>query len=259
MAPRFRITLLLLAGVLTVAGVPARAQTAQEERVAASILLALGRAASPAEIDEWAARGPATVSDLMALHRQQIQRDAVARRAVAEKAGQDAFGLAPGAGPAGVLPGEGTYAELVQRHLVWLAEHPDEYGQMVHRAYRLVLARDAYSIEVEYWARQPPLSFALLAGCIEDWARRNQPGLMATTGVAAVSVNSRYLATVRLSPAVAAETRATLGLTPAGGAALAAATGRHVAAPGAAHVASVGGVHFAAVGGAALLSGRQKG
>ena len=58
-------------------------------------------------------------------------------------------------------------------------------------------------MEIEYWKRQPALSYALLVGCIEDWARRNRPGLMATTGVASVSVNSAYLATIRLSPGVA--------------------------------------------------------
>jgi hypothetical protein len=146
----------------------------------------------------------------------------------------------------------------MQRHLEWLSAHPEEYQMVVGRAYRLVLRRDAYAVEVDYWKRQPVLSFALLAGCIDDWARRNQPGLTATTGVAAVSLNSAYLATVRLSPAVAREARAAAGLTSRRDAALAAAAGRAVVAPGAGEVASVGGIPFAAAGAASLALPPEK-
>jgi hypothetical protein len=140
----------------------------------------------------------------------------------------------------------------VQRHIQRLGGNPVEYEQVMHRAYRLHLERDAYAVELDYWRARPALSFVLLAGCVENWARRNQPGLMATAGVPSVSVNSHYLAAVRLSSAVAAEARAAAGLPPPGDAALAAALGRHVVAPGAATIASVGGIHFAAAGGSAL-------
>ncbi len=91
-------------------------------------------------------------------------------------------------------------------------------------------------------------SFALLAACIDDWARRNQPGLTVTSGPAAVNVNSPYLATVRLSPALAAELRAASGFQRPAKPAL----GYHVVAPGAEAVESVGGIHFAAAGAADL-------
>jgi hypothetical protein len=71
-------------------------------------------------------------------------------------------------------------------------------------------------------------------------------------------VNSAYLATVRLSPAVAAEARAAAGLVPTGDAALASATGRNLVAPGADRVASVGGIHFIAAGAANLASAPEK-
>jgi len=253
------LSLFVLVASLAYPPATAFAQSAeQKERVAASFVLALGRAPSAVELEQWAKQGPLPVADLVARHRGQLQADSATRRAVNVKASQDAFGRAPSEDDTRSLSGGGTYVELMQRHLRWLAEHPAEYEQVVHGAYRLLLQRDAYSVEIDYWKRQPALSFALLVGCIEDWARRNRPGLMATTGVAAVSVNSAYLATVRLSPAVAAEARAAAGLVPTGDAALASATGRNLVAPGADRVASVGGIHFIAAGAANLASAPEK-
>ena len=240
--------LLLVAGLVCRPVAAVAQPPVQEERVAASFLLALGRTPSPDEARQWSGQVPVTLADLLARHRQQIRADASAERAVILKASLDAFGRAPTDEEARSLAGAGTYADLMQRHLQWLAAHSADYQQVMHRAYRLLLKRDAYSVELEYWTRQPVLSFALLVGCIEDWARRNQPGLMATVGVAAVSINSRYLATARLSPAVAAEARAAAGLVTEGDAALAIALGRTVVAPGAARVASVGGISFVAAG-----------
>lgn len=86
----------------------------------------------------------------------------------------------------------------------------------------------------------------LLVGCIEDWARRNQPGLMLTAGTTAASVSCVYLRTRRLSPAVAEEAREAAGLEPPEGHA-----GRIVAA-GCEAVVSVGGIHSAVCGGEIL-------
>jgi hypothetical protein len=255
--PRFALAFLVAA--LAFPAVTALAQSAvQEERIAASFVLALGRTPAAVEIQRWAKQEPLSLAGLVARHRRQLQTDSAAERAVIVKASQDAFGRSPGEGHIESLSGSGTYTDLMQRHLRWLAEHPAEYEQVVHRAYRLLLQRDAYSLEIDYWKRQPALSFALLVGCIEDWARRNRPGLTATTGVAAVSVNSEYLATVRLSPAVAAEARVAAGLVPAGDAALASAAGRNLVAPGADQVASVGGIYFTAAGAADLASALGK-
>jgi hypothetical protein len=224
----------------------------QEERIAASFVLALGRAPAPEEIRLWLTNDPSPLADYVARHRRQLGGNRAAERAVIVKASQDAFGRAPTEEEARSLSGVGIYADLMKRHLQWLAAHPAEYEQVMHRAYRLLLRRDAYSVEIEYWARQPVLSYALLVGCVQDWARRNQPGLMATTGVASVSINSRYLATVRLSPGVAAEARAAIGFVQEGDAARALALGRTVVAPGAERVASVGGITFIAAGSPAL-------
>jgi hypothetical protein len=251
--PRFAT--LFLVAVLACPSATAFAQSAeQEERIAASFVLALGRTPTAGEIERWAKQEPQPLADLIARHRRQLQDDAAAQRAVVVKASQDAFGRAPGEDDIKSLSGGGTYADLMQRHIRWLAEHPAEYEQVVHRAYRLLLQRDAYSVEIDYWKRQPALSFVLLVGCIENWALRNRPGLTATTGIATVSVNSGYLATVRLSPSVAAEARAATGLVPSGDAALASAAGRNLVAPGADQVASVGGIHFTAAGAANLAS-----
>jgi hypothetical protein len=251
MVLKSRLAGLSLVVLSVVAPVSALAQsTAQEERIAASFVLTLGRTPTAAEIGQWAKQEPLSLADLMARHRRQLQGDLAAARAAAVKASWDALGRAPDVSDAVGPSGVGSYWDMMQRHLRWLSEHAAEYDQVLNRAYRLVLQRDAYSVEVDYWKRQPVLSFALLAGCIDDWARRNQPGLMATAGVASVSVNSAYLTTVRLSPAVAAEARMAAGLVPVAGAPSASALGRNVVAPGADQVASVGGVHFAAAGSA---------
>ena len=245
--PRGALGVLLVALVLPPAAAHAQPGV-QEERIAASFVLALGRTPSTAEIERWAKDGALPLADLMARHRRQLQSDPAAARAVAVKAGQDAFGRTPNETDLGSLSGGATYVELMQRHLRWLAERPAEYEQVMNRAYQLLLQRDAYPVEIDYWKRQPALSFTLLVGCIDDWARRNRPGLMATTGVASVSVNSDYLVAVRLSPAVAAEARAAAGFEPSGDPVLALAAGRTLVAPGADLVVSVGGIHFTAAG-----------
>jgi hypothetical protein len=248
-----RLPLLCLAAALACPAAIAFGQpAAQEERVAASFVLALGRAPSAAELEGWTKQDRLSFADLIARHRDQLRADAAGARTVVAKAGYDAFGRAPSEEELAGLAGSGIYADLMKRHVQWLAGHPADYEQVLNRAYRLLLRRDAYSIEIEYWRRQPVLPFALVVACVDDWARRNQPGLMATTGAAAVSINSAFLSTVRLSPAAAAEARMAAGLGRPADAERAAAIGRTVIAPGAAEVASVGGIFFAAAGSARL-------
>jgi len=245
-----QVTVLLLA-VSFVAAAPrtVRAQpAAQDERVAASFVLALGRTPTAAELSQWTTGSPASVADLLARHRQQLQSDGAAAQNVAAKAAVDALGRAPAQDDPATSAGSDAYLDAMKRHLGRLAGQPAEYEQVLHRAYRLVFARDPYDVEIAYWKRQPVLSYALLAGCLDNWGRRNQPGLMATTGVATVSINSPYLVAVRLSPAVAAEARMAAGLAPGGDRTAALARARNIVAPGAAEVASDGGIHFAAAG-----------
>jgi hypothetical protein len=195
----------------------------------------------------------------MARHRQELGQDAAARQGMLTRAARDTFGGITGSEPRPpVDPAGSTYFDVVQRYLQWLANRPADYEQVIHRAYRTVLQRNAYSIEIDYWKRQPALTFALLVGCVENWAIRNRPGLTATTGLPSISVNSAYLVTVRLSPAVAAEARAAVGLAALGERTVAAATGRHVIAPGAADIISVGGIHFVAAGNARLEEARTE-
>lgn len=241
----------LLAGVLAVG---ARADD-RADRLAVSFLLGLGRAPAAAESAEWAKGDAATLPDLLARHRQRLQADKGAAEAVARRSGIDAFGRAPTPAEIAAWSAAGkTYAELLTDLLRTLAADPAEYQRLLDRAYQLHLARPPYSVEIEYWQDRPRLSFVLLVGCIENWARRNAPGLTATSGTPAISLGCPYLATIRLSPAVAAEARAAIGLAPAGGAEFAAALGRHLVAPGAAEIATVGRMHFAAVGSEALLA-----
>ena len=233
------------------AGSPAPPPHVQpDERIAASFVLARGRVPTAAEAEAWSVAPAPPVPELLARHRQQLKADEAEWRAVAAKASLDAFGVARGAGAPDIRDAPATYFEMMTAHLRWLADRPDEYAKVVRRAYRSVLRRDAYAQELDYWKRYSAKPFVLLAACVDDWARRNQPGLTVTSGPAAVNVNSPYLATVRLSPSAAAEARAAAGFARPRG--TAAELGRHVIAPGAQDVASVGGVHFAAAGAANL-------
>lgn len=225
-------------------------QTDSNERATAAFALVRGRAPVASDVSGDSTTAPASLADLVAYQRRVLQGDANAQRIVVRKAAHDAFGI--DTAPAGALANSGTYVDLVGQAIKWLVDHPAEYEQVLQRAYRTVLERDAYSVELEYWKRQPVLSFVLVAGCLENWAVRNQPGLMATAGETVISVTSRFLSTVRLSPAVAAEARNVAGLPPTGPSSDATAKGLHVVAPGAATIVSVGGVHFVAVGGEAL-------
>jgi hypothetical protein len=241
-----RLACVVLCAAFLFAPAGARAQSPeQRERVDASFVLALGRTPTTTERDSWSSRQPQPISALLEQHRQALQ-DPAGARAVAVKAWQDAYGSVPREDD--LKAANGLYLEQVQRHVKQLADRPADYEAVVHRAYRHLLDRDAYSIEIDYWKARPTLSYVLLVGCVEDWARRNQPGLMATAGVPSIAVTSAEIATVRLSPGVAAEARMAAGLESEGTRAMDAEVGRNVIAPASASVVSVGGVHFVAAG-----------
>ncbi len=241
---------LLMNAAAALCAVTARPQAAgQTERVAAAFVLALGRAPSAGEIGHWAEQGPHSVAELMARQREKLRADAETRRATVRKAWQDAFGCEPTEGDATSGPGGGaTYTELIQRHIQWLSGHPAEYEKVIQRAYQFLFRREAYPLELDYWKGQSTLSYALLAGCLDDWARRNQPGLMVTGGTATVSVNCIFLTTIRLSPSIAAEARAAAGLEPSTVSQSPSGSGHNLVAAGAAGIVTAGGMHFVAAG-----------
>lgn len=239
---KLRVTsLLLVAALALTAAHAAPPSPAQAERVAASFMLALGRAPIAAEAAQWTAEAP--VADLIARHRQHLAADAAAKRAVVAKAFADSFGrTATDSEIAADSTVNATYTELMQHHVQWLAANPDAYAKILNRAYQLVIRRDVYPEEIEYWKKKDTQSFTVLVGCIDNWGRRNQPGLMVTAGPAAVSVNCSFLTTVRLSPAVAAEARAAAGLP----AVTDATAGTNLLAAGAEKIITDGRMHFAA-------------
>ena len=242
------VAFLLLAAVLPLSAEAAPAPSAEQtQRIAAAYVLAFGRAPSAAELAQWSEQGPLSIADLIARHRERLASDPAARRAAVIKAGQDALGRTPAEDEiARWSEGAHTYSELMQRHLAWLAGHPADYAAIIRRAYQFLLRRNPYPSEVDYWKSRATLSYALLVACLENWDRRNQPGLMETSGEATVSVNSVFLITIPLSPAVAAEARAAAGLS-------AAPAGYNLVAPRADAVVTSGGMFFAAAGSADLL------
>lgn len=251
-----RLTPFVLIAALALSSLTA-AETSpvQSERIAASYMLAFGRVPSPAEMAETEKLGEVGVADLIARHRQRLETDAALKRATAVKAWKDAFGREPTDQEiASAVSGNSTYTELMKRHIQSLAADAAEYEKVMERAYRLVIRRGVYPEEITYWKKRDTLPYALLVGAIENWGRRNAPGLMVTTGTPTVSINSNYLTTVRLSPTVAAEARAAAGLPVPGTADFISATGRTLVAAGAGELVSGGRIHLALAGGSNLVS-----
>lgn len=235
------------------AGLPALAQlTEPQEVVAASSMLAFGRPADAAGLAAAGKERPALAA-LLESHRRALGQDAALQRSVASRAFRDAHGRVPTDQELATLPAAGvTYVELLKQHVGRLATQPAEYRQVIDRAYRLVINRAAYEEEYAYWKPHGTLPFVLLIGAVENWAQRNQPGLMVTTGTPSIAVNSRFLLTQRLSLPVANEARTLLGLPVWTDVARLRNPGHNVVAVAAADIASVGGVHFALAGGGPL-------
>lgn len=229
-----------------------RAEPATSDpRLAAACAVAFGRFPLPGDTATFPAPADATFADLLALARSRLATDAALRSDTARRAFHDAFGRPPTASelPADSAP-EQTYSEQVTRHLATLATAPAAYREVLDRAYQKVVRRPAFEEEIAYWRDNADgaLSFVLLVGCLDDWARRNQPGLMVTTGVPTVSINSAGLRTLRVTAALAAEIRAATAPVSAADAARALAASRNLIAPGANRITTAGGMHFLAIG-----------
>lgn len=241
MIPRFPA--LLFTAVVSMVPVLGLAGIA-EERAEAAWGLARGCRADGSEI---AASAGGSVAEILAAQRAILQGNAEAQQRTAKRAWRDAFGdTRPFEKAAG---GEAvTYTELLSGHLEWLGAHPEAYRAVIDRAYQQTIGRAAFDLEFTYWLERPVHSSAVVVACIDNWARRNQPGLMATTGQTCIAVSSTALTTIRLTPAVAAEARAAMGATARQNEPLALARGENVVAPGADGVISVSGVYFIALG-----------
>ncbi|MBX3738259.1 MAG: hypothetical protein KF715_16310 [Candidatus Didemnitutus sp.] len=226
----------LLAGLLTTVTWAASSTPELAERAAVAQLLVFGRLPAP----ESPSHSDATLVEQVELLRAQLPRDAAARTRAAHAAWLDAFGRSP---TDAELRAESalplTYTERLQRHVARLAAQPAEFRDVLQRAYQLVVHRDAYAEEVDYWHPHGALSFVALVACLEDWARRNQPGLMITAGTPTVPLRSRAVCLVPLSPAIAAEARPLVGSLDVHSRVLAVGA-RSLRTPGNMHLALVG-------------------
>lgn len=233
------LLLLVLALPPHLTGIAADADaSAVSERAALAGLLTFGR---PVPTPTGSA-GPLAAQ--LAQLRTELAGNREARERAAGAAWRDAFGREPTAAEWSVeiATPPFSYIERMQRHLTRLRAAPLEYREVIRRAYRLVVHRDAYAEEFEYWHPHGVLSFVVLVACIEDWARRNQPGLMVTAGRPTVPARSRFVTIVPVTPALATEVRAAF---PTGEAT---ADASRVLALGADRVATPGGMHVALVG-----------
>jgi hypothetical protein len=232
--------LLALASSLA-APVFATDRSTDAECTALAHLLTFGRPAAATSLTSVSAN---PLAMQLERHRAELRSNDDARARTARAAWLDAFGRAPSATE---LQAEAalslTYSERLQRHLARLHAEPDECRAVIHRAYRLVVQRDAYAEEFDYWRPHGVRSFVVLVACIEDWARRNRPGLMVTAGNPTVPARSRFVTIMPLTPALATEARALLAFDVA-----AAADASRVLAVGAERVATPGGMHLAIVG-----------
>lgn len=249
---KFRTFPALLAA-LFLSPVFAFAQAAtQEEIISASCLIAFGRPAEPGELND-ARLTNKTLVQLVAGHREALRNDPESQRLVAGQAHLHARGVAAPAKSDSISSAPGlTYAEHMKQQIDWLGQHPDTYREVINRAYQLVIRRDAYPEEIAYWKPYGTLPYVVLVGAIENWAFRNQPGLMVTTGTPSIALSSRFLRTQRVPLALANEARELLGLPVWTDVARQHSPGRNIVAVGAKDIESVGGVHFLLAGGGPL-------
>lgn len=236
--PLPRPFLLLALALLPHSATLAADATVNAERTSLGHVIAFGR---PAAI---AAASPDSLATQLERHRAELQHHATARERNARAAWFDAFGRAPSTAE---LQAEAAlpliYTERMERHLARLRAEPAEYRAVLHRAYRLVVHREAYAEEFDYWRPHGVHSFVVLVACIEDWARRNRPGLMVTAGIPSVPARSRLVTIIPVTPALAAEaTTIPANDSPARDPAT------RVLAAGAGGIRTAGGMHLAIVG-----------
>jgi hypothetical protein len=224
------------------------------QRVAASYLIAFGRAPTDAEIarSRGGEAASAPMKELLRHRRDELKSDAALETSTLARGFFDALGRKATEEESRAWAGKNsTYTEVVSKLLERLRQQPREYRQVQDRAYRFLLGRAPYDLENAYWEKYDTLPYHLLLACLDNWARRNQPGLMVTSGVPTISLNSRYLDTVQLSHDAAGELRAAAGL-PEGPVLNShfsgAAFGRNIVAPGAGEIASAGRISFVAAG-----------
>ena len=230
----------------------ALAAPANTAPVDAAFVLTLGRLPSNEERAAALKADGDIVARIQAL-RQRLSSDLVLDHDAATRAYEDAFGQVPTAADlAGGKPAT-SYTDAVAGHLQWLAAHPDAYVEVIERVYPLVISRKVYPEEIAYWKKQPPLPFVLLVGCVENWARRNQPGLMVTTGTPTMSVNSEFLTTVPLGPAEAHAAAEAFKLPIDTAPESSRSQPHHLVAAGGASVATDGGMYFAVAGSPSLV------
>lgn len=203
-----RISLLVGLSLLTASALLG-SDVLQTERISAAYLLAAGRLPTASETAALEAKSSASVFELLTYLNQSLDSDPAKREKVAKHAYVDCFGTQPSADQ--LTHARGSYTDQLKQHLQGLAAHREEYAKVVQRAYQRVIRRDPYPEEITYWNKYDVLPYALLSAAIENWARRNQPGLMVTSGEPTVSVNSLYLSAVQLSPMLTDEVADALG------------------------------------------------
>ncbi len=220
----------------------------QATRLAASTLTAFGRLPTSTE-SASAALQTGSISDLLHRHRESLRTDATLRSDTLAQSWQDALGRPPTAEEQRLHIDEArTYQEWMEQHSRWLAAHPEETTALLHKAYQKLFKRDAYAEEIVYWKKHDGLPYVLLLACLENWARRNQPGLMVTSGTATATYHSQYLTAVQLTPGLAAEMRAAAGQPALLDTAAPYANGRSILLPGAQSIVSAGHICFVAAG-----------
>lgn len=240
------LSLALLATV-----VPSSAQSTAQEVISASTMIAFGRPALAGELADPLYANK-TLAELLKAHQEDLKNDPALQRLVDNQAEVDAKGWRVEM-KGGDLRERGVlYVERLKQNLETLGKSPDWYRDSINRAYQLVIRRDAYPEEFAYWKNYGTLPYVVLVGAIENWAFRNQPGLMVTTGTPSIAINSRFLRTQRVPLGLANEAREVLDLPVWTDVARQHSPGRNIVAVGAKDVESVGGVHFLLAGGGPL-------
>ncbi len=242
----FRLLVALSLGVSLSAEI--RADSVDGGLPAAAGLLVLGRVPSAEELTASGAAGAKTAAQLRDHFTKHLNAEKSVQASAAKQAWRDAFGREASSDELGADGKGASYVELLRAHVAALGKNAADYDAVVQRVYQQVIRREPYDREMTYWRERGPLPFFLVAAALENWAQRNQPGLMVTGGTATVSINSSYLRGVVLMPGEAAAVREAFGLQPEESEAIANSGSRTIVAPGAWDLVSNGPIFFAAAG-----------
>lgn len=223
--------------------VSAQTQEDKTDRIIASYLLAFGVLPEQGEIDYWmnsqAARQ--SVGHLYNEHKKSIQSNTTLRDRAIINSYQDALGKTPVQVEIDTWrPLHLSYVELVERHLKFLNDYPDEFRKMIKLTYRREFDREAKKQEVDDWASWGVRAYYSI---IQEHQKNKKAGMFSEPPKK-IKKSKKSGVQVNVSPKTITEIQhAMAGVIATGGGNVIATGGGNVIATGGGNVIATGGLN----------------